>query len=131
MVGMHHGYFKADEEEPRRGDIASGRARHPVRRDDLAAQGAVPGALEPRARAFPSATASAGRSTFSPASSGGRPRGWQRLGLEWLYRVKQEPGRLWKRYLVTNSAFVAMVIAAYCRQQLARLPLASGRVSNP
>jgi N-acetylglucosaminyldiphosphoundecaprenol N-acetyl-beta-D-mannosaminyltransferase len=34
---------------------------------------------------------------------------WQRLGLEWLYRVLQEPGRLWKRYLVTNVAFCAMV----------------------
>lgn len=31
------------------------------------------------------------------------PESWQRLGLEWLYRVKQEPGRLWKRYLVTNT----------------------------
>ncbi len=25
------------------------------------------------------------------------PDRWQRMGLEWLYRVKQEPGRLWKR----------------------------------
>ncbi|MGI8665374.1 MAG: WecB/TagA/CpsF family glycosyltransferase [Jatrophihabitans sp.] len=30
---------------------------------------------------------------------------WQRLGCEWLYRLLQEPGRLWKRYLTTNSAF--------------------------
>lgn len=27
-------------------------------------------------------------------------------GLEWLYRLLSEPGRLWKRYLVSNSAFV-------------------------
>jgi N-acetylglucosaminyldiphosphoundecaprenol N-acetyl-beta-D-mannosaminyltransferase len=38
---------------------------------------------------------------------------WQKLGLEWLYRVKQEPGRLWKRYLVTNSIFCAMVLKQY------------------
>ncbi len=37
------------------------------------------------------------------------PESWQRLGLEWLYRVKQEPGRLWKRYLVTNSLFLGMI----------------------
>jgi N-acetylglucosaminyldiphosphoundecaprenol N-acetyl-beta-D-mannosaminyltransferase len=37
------------------------------------------------------------------------PHAWQRLGLEWLYRVKQEPRRLWKRYLVTNLAFVGLV----------------------
>lgn len=35
---------------------------------------------------------------------------WQKLGLEWLYRVKQEPGRLWKRYLVTNTAFCWLLI---------------------
>jgi len=38
------------------------------------------------------------------------PESWQRLGLEWLYRVKQEPGRLWKRYLVTNTLFGFMVL---------------------
>src|SRR5436190_774494 len=49
------------------------------------------------------------------------PAGWQRLGLEWLYRVKQEPRRLWKRYFTTNSVFVAMVAGALLRQQLARI----------
>ena len=29
----------------------------------------------------------------------------QNYGLEWLYRVIQEPGRMWKRYLTTNSQF--------------------------
>jgi len=27
-------------------------------------------------------------------------------GLQWLHRLCQEPGRLWKRYLVNNSAFL-------------------------
>ncbi|WP_242928730.1 WecB/TagA/CpsF family glycosyltransferase [Pontibacter vulgaris] len=32
---------------------------------------------------------------------------WARdLSLEWTYRLYLEPGRLWKRYLVTNSTFV-------------------------
>lgn len=33
------------------------------------------------------------------------PVAWQNMGLEWLYRVKQEPGRLWKRYATTNLKF--------------------------
>jgi N-acetylglucosaminyldiphosphoundecaprenol N-acetyl-beta-D-mannosaminyltransferase len=34
---------------------------------------------------------------------------WARdLSLEWVYRLWQEPKRLWKRYLVTNSMFVAL-----------------------
>jgi N-acetylglucosaminyldiphosphoundecaprenol N-acetyl-beta-D-mannosaminyltransferase len=37
------------------------------------------------------------------------PRAWQALGLEWLYRVLQEPRRLWKRYFVTNIAFCGLV----------------------
>lgn len=33
--------------------------------------------------------------------------GWmQKNGLEWLFRLSQEPGRLWKRYLFTNSYFL-------------------------
>lgn len=42
------------------------------------------------------------------------PEQWQKYGLEWLYRVKQEPGRLWKRYLVTNTLFIWMVCKARC-----------------
>lgn len=34
----------------------------------------------------------------------------QSYGLEWLYRVIQEPGRMWKRYLITNSKFVYLLI---------------------
>lgn len=34
------------------------------------------------------------------------PESWQRLGMEWAYRLVQEPGRMWKRYLVTNSHFL-------------------------
>lgn len=30
----------------------------------------------------------------------------QKLGLEWLYRLIQNPGRLFKRYFVTNSKFL-------------------------
>jgi len=46
------------------------------------------------------------------------PMMWQRLGLEWLYRVKQEPGRLWKRYLVTNTLFCSLVLREFLCQFL-------------
>ena len=38
------------------------------------------------------------------------PSWMQKTGLEWLYRLIQEPGRLWKRYLVTNTRFVLLVV---------------------
>ncbi|MCT9931987.1 WecB/TagA/CpsF family glycosyltransferase [Planotetraspora sp. A-T 1434] len=36
------------------------------------------------------------------------PVAWQKAGLEWLYRLLQEPRRLGPRYLATNGAFVRM-----------------------
>ena len=33
----------------------------------------------------------------------------QKAGLEWFYRLCQEPGRMWKRYLVTNSLFMGLL----------------------
>jgi N-acetylglucosaminyldiphosphoundecaprenol N-acetyl-beta-D-mannosaminyltransferase len=38
------------------------------------------------------------------------PQWMQNYGLEWLYRVIQEPGRMWKRYLTTNSKFAWLLI---------------------
>jgi exopolysaccharide biosynthesis WecB/TagA/CpsF family protein len=34
------------------------------------------------------------------------PKWMQKNGLEWLYRLGQEPRRLWRRYLVTNFIFM-------------------------
>ncbi|MGQ9370036.1 WecB/TagA/CpsF family glycosyltransferase [Azospirillum sp. ST 5-10] len=33
----------------------------------------------------------------------------QRAGMEWFYRVLQEPRRMWKRYLVTNSLYAGLL----------------------
>ncbi|MEO9512907.1 MAG: WecB/TagA/CpsF family glycosyltransferase [Flavobacteriaceae bacterium] len=34
----------------------------------------------------------------------------QKTGLEWFYRVIQEPKRMWKRYLIGNTKFVLLVL---------------------
>jgi N-acetylglucosaminyldiphosphoundecaprenol N-acetyl-beta-D-mannosaminyltransferase len=38
------------------------------------------------------------------------PRWISELGLEWLYRLAHEPRRLWKRYLVRDPKFAAIVL---------------------
>lgn len=43
------------------------------------------------------------------------PRAWQRMGMEWAYRLLQEPRRLWRRYLTTNTAFVVMTFREMVR----------------
>ena len=43
------------------------------------------------------------------------PDGLQRLGLEWAFRLAQEPRRLWRRYLRYNPRFVLGFARQYAR----------------
>ena len=48
-----------------------------------------------------------------------RAPGWmQRTGLEWLFRLMQEPRRMWRRYLVTNTQFVTLLARAWLARRL-------------
>jgi N-acetylglucosaminyldiphosphoundecaprenol N-acetyl-beta-D-mannosaminyltransferase len=49
------------------------------------------------------------------------PRLMQRVGLEWLFRLLQEPRRMFRRYAVTNGRFIALVAAAVVRRRLSAL----------
>lgn len=42
----------------------------------------------------------------------------QAVGLEWLYRLWQEPRRLWRRYLTTNVLYVAYLATDLLRRAL-------------
>jgi N-acetylglucosaminyldiphosphoundecaprenol N-acetyl-beta-D-mannosaminyltransferase len=45
----------------------------------------------------------------------------QRCGMEWFYRIMQEPRRMWKRYAKTNPVFVWLVIKEYIRMRNKKL----------
>jgi N-acetylglucosaminyldiphosphoundecaprenol N-acetyl-beta-D-mannosaminyltransferase len=49
------------------------------------------------------------------------PKWMQPIGLEWLFRFSQEPGRLWRRYLYHNPRFVLLVM----------LPMLFRRIPRP
>lgn len=54
----------------------------------------------------------------------GRAPKWMRdLSLEWVYRLWLEPGRLWRRYLVTNSLFIFLFLRAALRRFAGRDPV--------
>lgn len=50
------------------------------------------------------------------------PRWMQRTGLEWLFRLTQDPRRLWRRYVLGNPRFVFLI---------ARQLLSDGRRPTP
>jgi N-acetylglucosaminyldiphosphoundecaprenol N-acetyl-beta-D-mannosaminyltransferase len=44
----------------------------------------------------------------------------QEAGLEWAWRLAMEPRKLWKRYLVTNSAFLALLGKTLAERRILR-----------
>ncbi len=51
----------------------------------------------------------AGRFKRAPAAA-------QKLGLEWAWRLAQDPGRLWRRYLSTNGYFLGVMLRSAFRR---------------
>jgi len=49
------------------------------------------------------------------------PEWMQKSGLEWCYRIYQEPRRMWKRYAKTNPVFVWMVFKEYVKRMAPQL----------
>ncbi len=41
----------------------------------------------------------------------------QRIGMEWSWRLMQEPGRLWKRYILKDSQFVWLMARELMKQR--------------
>ena len=119
LVGRRHGYFSAEEEQQIVADIASCNA------DVL-----FVAMTSPKKERFMGQWARQLNATVVHGVGGSfdvvagyvqrAPESWQKLGLEWLYRVKQEPGRLWRRYLVTNASFLGVLLVEWIRSLIRR-----------
>jgi N-acetylglucosaminyldiphosphoundecaprenol N-acetyl-beta-D-mannosaminyltransferase len=57
------------------------------------------------------------------------PRSWRRMGLEWMYRLIQEPRRLGPRYMRTNGAFILLTLKELIRPQAPYAPGSGTRTS--
>jgi N-acetylglucosaminyldiphosphoundecaprenol N-acetyl-beta-D-mannosaminyltransferase len=119
IVGQQHGYFKDGEEEEVAAAIAAARpdvlfvAMTSPRKEHFLARWSGRLGVPVCHGVGGSLDVIAGKVERAPAA-------WQRLGLEWLYRVKQEPRRLWRRYLVTNTLFLGMTLSALARRAAGR-----------
>ena len=111
IAGCHHGFFAPDAEAGLVRSIRASRADvllvgfgAPRQERWIAAHGDACGA-----------TLTFGVGGLFDYYSGRIPRApqWLReLGGEWVFRLVQEPRRLWKRYLVGNFVFLARVLRA-------------------
>lgn len=108
VVGWHDGYFHDDQSDAIARDVRASRA-------DLLFLGMT----SPKKERF---IETYGRHLDVPVVHGvggsfdifagevtRAPERWQRAGLEWAYRLLQEPRRMWRRYLGTNTAFLGLL----------------------
>jgi len=114
IAGRHDGYFSDDEAEPIAMEIAA-------QKPDML----FVGITTPKKELFLEAWGPkldvavchgvGGSFDVMAGKTRRAPVLWQRLGIEWLWRVAQEPRRMWKRYLVTNSQFIVLVAREWIR----------------
>ncbi|MGE3245803.1 MAG: WecB/TagA/CpsF family glycosyltransferase [Beijerinckiaceae bacterium] len=127
FAGWHHGYFK-DNEDAVIADIKS------VNPDCLFLAMPTPAKERFMARwkgelGVPFVMGVGGSVDVVAGKVSRAPQIWQSLGMEWLYRVVQEPRRMWRRYLVTNSQFAWLLLKAVAARPLARKPAAKAATS--
>lgn len=111
IAGYRNGYFQPDDEADIIAEINASRADclfvgvpTPMKERFLARN---------RAALTPAFTMGVGGSIDVAAGLVRRaPRWMQQAGLEWIFRLTQEPRRMWRRYLVTNSRFALWLITA-------------------
>jgi N-acetylglucosaminyldiphosphoundecaprenol N-acetyl-beta-D-mannosaminyltransferase len=111
IAGSHHGYFKPEQEA----DIIE--AIRVAQPDCL-----FVGMPTPRKERFMARHRAGLEVPFVMGVGGGidilaghvrrAPDFWQRNGMEWLYRVLQEPRRMWWRYLSTNLLYAGILAKA-------------------
>ena len=127
--GFHHGYFAESERERILEDIANSGAEIL-----LVAFGAPRQDLWIREHLERCGVRVAiGVGGLFDFYSGRIPRApvWMReLGIEWLYRFWQEPGRMWQRYFIGNFVFIVRVLRDRLRSRSAGVIPSSPRVSS-
>jgi N-acetylglucosaminyldiphosphoundecaprenol N-acetyl-beta-D-mannosaminyltransferase len=121
VVGSHHGYFTDQEDERIAEDIQNAKP------DMLFAAMSSPKKERFLARwsgqmDVPVCHGVGGAFDVMAGKVKRAPELWQRLGMEWLYRVVQEPRRMWRRYLVTNTLFCWMVLCQFCGRKYGPRP---------
>ena len=110
IVGYQHGFFSKSEEK-----LIAEKIKAAMPNLVLVAMG---NGLQERwvEKLVPEVTLSAwGVGALFDFLCGEIPRApsWMRLlGIEWVYRLWQEPGRMWRRYLLGNPKFVVRVLRA-------------------
>lgn len=110
IAGTHHGYFDRQTENEKVIEAISGSGAELL----LVAFGAPlqeKWISENRERLAPNILMGVGGLfDFYSERTKRAPRWLREIGLEWVYRMLQEPGRMWRRYVIGNPLFLYRVM---------------------
>jgi N-acetylglucosaminyldiphosphoundecaprenol N-acetyl-beta-D-mannosaminyltransferase len=59
------------------------------------------------------------------------PATLQQVGLEWAFRLWQEPRRLWRRYVLNNPLYILLAVGQFVRYRLQAAPFHPGVIKGP
>lgn len=104
VVGVQHGFLEADQQEPFLQRLQQCRPQLTLVALGVPAQELW---LQRNREKLPPGLylAVGGLFDFYSGQTPRAPQWLREIGLEWAYRLWQEPGRMWKRYLVGNFLF--------------------------
>ncbi len=115
IAGYHHGYFAKAENKEIANMIAKSNADMlfvgmPSPRKELFLQDYI------NCMNVPFAMGVGGSFDVITGKKKRAPCWVQNIGMEWFYRFCQEPQRMWKRYLITNSIFIFMILKEFFKK---------------
>lgn len=120
VAGIHHGYFKPEEEPAIVEEIVRAKphclfiAMPTPRKERFLAQ------HQARLR-VPFIMGVGGSLDVLAGETSRAPYWMQAGGLEWFYRIMQEPRRMWWRYASTNTVFAWLVLTALSQMLFAKI----------
>ncbi len=109
LAGTRNGYFKPEETAGVCEQIREAKTDVLFVAMGTPAQGATSSPSTARSLGVPLVMGVGGAIDVVAGVTRRAPVLWQRLGLEWLYRMLQEPRRMFRRYAVTNARFAALL----------------------
>ncbi|HIJ82841.1 MAG TPA: WecB/TagA/CpsF family glycosyltransferase, partial [Magnetococcales bacterium] len=107
VVGWHHGYFKDDQPvledvRQKKPDVVFVAMSSPMKERIIDQNGST--------YSVPVVVGVGGGVDVLAGHTVLAPQWVSSIGMEWFFRLVQEPRRLWKRYLTTGSIFIALMV---------------------
>lgn len=129
VAGTHHGFFAPQDEEAVIDAVNKSGARVVMVAFGVPDQDVFLARIAPRLNA-PVTLGVGGLFDFISGRIPRAPLWLRKNGLEWLYRLRQEPRRMWRRYVVGNIAFITHAARFAASKRLIRFANGADRVAK-